>query len=310
MTDKQNLSCSQMSLDKGEHLYGTAPQIKNWFLLEYRGVWRKDAFAESSLPQEVKDHLRAMLSSFEESRIQFIGEPSPNKKDIVFYYAHSSEFSPKLYKFEFANPRDLLEINLMELVQTGEIERYSCDQSLALVCTHGGRDICCAQFGVAVLREIADQPNLCVWRSSHVGAHRFAANVVMLPEGIYYGRVSRSNARQVMESHLKGEIFLDCYRGRSCFSQTSQVADYFLREQTGILGIYDIRWEFEKDRDQLTAVEFGVEGKDTVYSVNTVVINQTIKLYASCGDEKLTEFPQFYFYSLIPYQRPQKPKEQ
>ncbi len=299
-----------MSLNKGEHLYGTAPRTKNWFLLEYRGVWRKDAFAESSLPQEVKDHLRGMISSFEESRIQFIGKPRPSKNDIVFYYAHSSEFSPKLYRFELANPRDLLSIDLTELLRTGEIEKYSCDERLALVCTHGDRDRCCAEHGSAVLREIADQQDFRVWRSSHVGAHRFAANMVMLPEGIYYGRVSGSTARQVMESHLKEEIFLDCYRGRSCFSQTSQVSDYFLREQTGILGIYDIRWEFEKDRDQLTAVEFGVEGKDTVYSVNTVVVNRTIKLYASCGDEKLTELPQFYFYSLIPYERPQKPIEQ
>ena len=45
-----------------------------------------------------------------------------------------------------------------------------------------------------------------------------------------------------------------------------------MRKEIGKLGIYDIRWEFEKDREDYTAAEFGVEGETTVYSINTVVM--------------------------------------
>ena len=150
-------------------------------------------------------------------------------------------------------------------------------------------------------RKINENKEISVWNTTHVGAHRFSANVVMLPEGIYYGRVNPENVNHVIESHLKGQVYLDCFRGRSCFSQISQVSDYFLRGKIAKLGIYDIKWEFEKDRDVYTAVEFGVESEGLVYSVNSVVLNDAIKVLPSCGDDEARYLPLFYFYSLIPY---------
>ena len=120
MTDEETLTCSQMSSQSGEHLYGTALEVKNWFLLEYSGVWKRDALAQSALPEEVKEHLGGLLSSFEESRVQLIGGPGPSKGNFAFYYAHCSEFSPKLYRFEMERYEDLLSIDLPELVETGE----------------------------------------------------------------------------------------------------------------------------------------------------------------------------------------------
>lgn len=309
MADEKTLTCSQMSSLSGEHLYGTAPEIENWFVLEYSGVWKKDAFPQSRLPEEVKEHLGKFLSSFERSRIQLIGGGRPGEGNPVFYYACASEFSPKLYRFEIETYQDLLSIDLPDLVSTGEIEKFSCEEKLVLVCTHGARDGCCAAAGPGVYRELLQEEGICAWRTTHVGAHRFAANLVMLPEGIYYGRVNGENLKDVISSHLRGEIFLDCYRGRSCFSQTSQVSDYFLRKKIQKLGIYDIRWEFEKDREDHTAVEFGVEGETTVYSVNMVVMNQAIKLQTSCDEPEIKELPQFYFYSLIPYEPKGRGKE-
>lgn len=306
MTGKNADTCSLMSSAAREHLYGTALEVRNWFLLEYPGAWKKDALAESSLPEEVKERLGGFCSSFGESRIQLIGSGGRFRDGkIGFYYASSSEFSPKLYRFDLGRYDDLLDLDIAKLAETGEIERFASGEKLVLVCTHGARDGCCTALGSPVFREISARGGISAWRTTHVGAHRFAANLVMLPEGIYYGRVTPENLDEVLSSHLRGEIFLDCYRGRSCFSQTSQVSDYFLRKETGRLGIYDIRWEFEKDRAEYTAVEFGVEGESTVYSVNTVVMNQALKIRTSCGDSGISELPQFYFYSLIPYE-PQK----
>ena len=251
----------------------------------------------------MKERLGWFASSFGESRIQLIGGRGPSGGgEISFYYARSSEFSPKLYRFGLDRYEDILDMDLPKLAETGEMEKFASGERLVLACTHGARDGCCAALGSPVFREIAGRKGVSAWRTTHVGAHRFAANLVMLPEGIYYGRVSAANLDEVLASHFRGEIFLDCYRGRSCFSQTSQVSDYFMRRETGKLGIYDIRWEFEKDRAEYTAVEFGVEGESTIYSVNTVVMNQVLKLRTSCDDPEVKEIPQFYFYSLIPYE--------
>ena len=309
MTDEKTLTCSQGSSQSGEHLYGTALEVKNWFLLEYSRVWKRDAFPESGLPKEVKEHLGGFLSSFEESRIQLIGGPGPSKGNLAFYYAHSSEVSPKLYRFEIETYEDLLSIDLPELVSTGEIEKFSCEETLVLVCTHGAHDGCCAVAGAEVYRELLKKEGISAWRTSHVGGHRFAANMIMLPEGIYYGRVNGGNLDDVVSSHLRGEIFLDCFRGRSCYSQTSQVSDYFLRKEIEKLGIYDIRWEFEKDNEDYTAVEFGVEGETTVYAIGTVVMNHIVKIRTSCDSSEVKGIPQFFFYSIVPYEPKKKEEE-
>ena len=69
--------------------------------------------------------------------------------------------------------------------------------SLHLVCTNGRHDPCCADFGRPVMRALTDAGAPDAWECSHVGGDRFAANIVCLPEGIYYGRVEPERARAV-----------------------------------------------------------------------------------------------------------------
>lgn len=54
-----------------------------------------------------------------------------------------------------------------------------------LVCTHGSRDVCWGKFGYAIyklLRARHAAPNgLRVWRTSHIGGHRFASTLLDFP---------------------------------------------------------------------------------------------------------------------------------
>ena len=302
----QNLSCSQISSNSGEQLFGTAPRVDHWFLVEYPKNWEKDAFEGSDIPNNVKEEFNNILNSFDNSRLQLIRNEFSEEKSITIYFAKSSEFEPKLYKFTLEKFEDLLSLGLKDLIENGDITDLESDEMLVLVCTHGAYDSCCGKLGIPVYDKLSRENGLTVWRSTHVGAHRFSANLVMLPEGIYYGRVDEKNYLNVLQSHLNKEIYLDCYRGRSCYSQPSQISDYFLRQQIKKYGIYDIRWEFERDRDEYIAVEFGVEDEDLVYSVNSIALNNAIKIRTSCMDEEIKSIHQFYFYSLIPY----KPKKE
>ena len=47
-----------------------------------------------------------------------------------------------------------------------------------------------------------------VWQSSHVGGDRFAGNLVVLDDGVYYGRVEPSDAWPVVEAALERRIHL------------------------------------------------------------------------------------------------------
>ena len=308
MSDK--ISCSESSSLSSEHLYGTAPRVDNWFLLEYTEHWEKEALEKSLIPEEVKAELYNFLKSFKNSRIQLI-KKDDNETDVInFYYIKSVESEPKSYHFKLNNYKELLELDFLSLVEKGDINDSETDEKIVLVCTHGAYDSCCGKYGNPVFSEIAKSGGLNVWKSTHVGAHRFSANIVFLPEGIYYGRVASDNIGEIVNCHLKGEIYLDNFRGRCYYSQPSQVSDYFLRKKIGKYGFYDLKWEFERDRDLYIAVEFGVKDEGLVYSVNSIVFNNALEFKTTCSDETPTKIHQFYFYSIIPYTPKNKEKKE
>jgi len=298
----ENICCKDSSSDANEHLYGTVPKVDHWLLLEYPEHWEKDALEKSSIPESVKDEINKCLNSLENSRLQLIQRELHSDGPINFYYINSTEFEPKSYHFQFDKYEELLELDLIGLIEKGDISNSLTDEKIAIICTHGAYDSCCGKYGVPVFNELDKNSNFSVWKSTHVGSHRFSANMVMLPEGIYYGRVSPENVSEIADTHLKGEISLDNFRGRCCFQQAAQVSEYFLRKQLGIIPrIDEIEWVYEKDRYEHTTVEFLVKKVNLVYSVNSFVMNSAIKVKTSCMDEEPVSIPQFYFYSMIPY---------
>ncbi len=310
----ENICCKDSSSDAKEHLYGTVPKVDHWLLLEYPEHWEKDSLDKSTIPEEVKEELNKCLKSLGNSRLQLIQRELHKEGKINFYYINSTEFEPKTYHFQFDKYEELLELDLINLIENGEINNSETDEKIAIVCTHGAHDTCCGKYGVPVYNELTKVEGISAWRTTHVGSHRFSANVVMLPEGIYYGRVSPENVAEIACIHLKGEIALNNFRGRCCFRQAAQVSDYFLRKQLGenglqVNGIYEIEWVYEKDRYEYTSVEFLVDKLNLVYSVNSMVLNSAIKVRTSCTDSEPVSMPQFYFYSIVPY-TPEPAEEQ
>jgi len=60
-----------------------------------------------------------------------------------------------------------------------------------------------------VAQALAGRFPALAWETTHVGGDRFAANLVILPSGGYYGRLDPEDAVRVAESALRGRIDLD-----------------------------------------------------------------------------------------------------
>ena len=84
-----------------------------------------------------------------------------------------------------------------------------------LVCTHGLRSTCCARFGGPLAQALAARHPGQVWESTHVGGHRFAANLVILPHGLYYGPVGLEAAAAAISAYQRGTVTPGRYRGRA-----------------------------------------------------------------------------------------------
>ena len=97
------------------------------------------------------------------------------------------------------------------------------------VCTHGRHDACCAERGRPVAAALTASHPAETWEISHMGGDRFAANMVVLPEGLYYGRMDPGTASQVAALHEKGRVDLTRLRGRSSYPMQVQYAEIALR---------------------------------------------------------------------------------
>jgi hypothetical protein len=106
-------------------------------------------------------------------------------------------------------------------------------EPLFLVCAHGRRDACCARFGAPLARSLARQDGPNVWETTHVGGHKYAANLVILPHGLYYGPVDEKIADAAIDAYQRGEVTLDRYRGRAGQDQAVQEAEHAALMRTG-----------------------------------------------------------------------------
>ena len=51
--------------------------------------------------------------------------------------------------------------------------------------------------------------------TSHVGGHKYAGNVIVYPEGVWYGYVRPDDAGRIVREHLaRGRFVTDLLRGR------------------------------------------------------------------------------------------------
>jgi hypothetical protein len=257
--------CAETSLADAEQLAATASRVDTWILLEYRGLWAHDAVDGSTLTPEVKAHLVRQRSLFRHARILFVRRTERRGGDgLLAYVARSGEGRRELRKLELERYDDLLAVDLA--AGLGHVGT-AVDHPLFLVCTHGKHDRCCSKFGRPLYDAVREQLDVeWVWQSSHVGGDRFAGNLVVLADGVYYGRVEPADSWPVLEAALDGRVHLPCYRGRSCHSFPAQAAERAVRELTGTLGVHDVAVErLERAAGGWSAV---VSAGDAAYDVD------------------------------------------
>ena len=227
--------CSDLSYAAGEQLAATATTAEHWLLVEVSGSWPRDVSDEGALPEVARRAVSAWLAGTPRSRLQFVRRPGRSAKRRVVFVVRAEEGTTETRRLELASHDDLAAVNL-------DRDGDPVDGSLVLVCGHGARDQCCALRGTAVYGALA--PKLGdeeLWISSHHGGHRFAANVLVLPAGLHFGRVEPDAAPFVVARALAGRIELGRYRGRTCYELAVQAAERAVREAAHVDGVADLR---------------------------------------------------------------------
>ena len=233
-------SCAENSLALDEPLYGTASQVRRWILVEQPGPWGVDAVAQSDLAADVATRLRALARTAGARLLLIRRHGRSEHSDRTCFAVVSTADVRRVERFSFTDPAELLAIDWGPLRRFEPVGGDPVDAPVYLVCTNGSHDTCCARFGRPVAAALKDVAGVDVWEASHFGGDRFAGNLVCLPDGIYYGRVTPDGAADLVARHQAGALDLDRLRGRSFFPFVAQAAEHFLRSDRGLHGIDDV----------------------------------------------------------------------
>jgi len=270
-----------------EPLLATASRVDLWLVLEVHGAWADEVGDAIPPDSAVGRGLNPALKAVPRSRVLFIkGGGGRQRETISFYVAVTDEVAPRLYHFELESYDALAGIDLFGVL--AEEERYEAHRDarpLYLVCTHGTHDRCCAKFGFPIYSSLARQQLENVWQCSHVGGDRFAANVVCLPGGLYYGHVEPEDAPVILESTALGHLYPRRLRGRACYGPPVQAAEHFLRAAEGETFLPAYRLWSQRRVGDVTEATFLDTHAERLHTLRVEPAPLTGRRYLTCGTE-------------------------
>jgi hypothetical protein len=280
-------SCSTWSLQVGEPLAGSAAaQTELWIALEHAGPWGPKGADDSGLPAELAARLTRFTKEEKRARVQLIRKPErASAQERFLFLARGRPGASELLETRLARIEDLLAIDL-DAWARGETPHGCAPRSepLYLVCVHGRRDRCCAQRGMPVYSALATLAPDAVFQTTHLGGHRFAATLVVLPEGVCYGRLEAGEAEALMAAQRARRFHdLTRVRGRCAYGAEAQAAEVRLREDLGELALDALSLlAIERDAEQGVEVRFRHNESGVEHGVR--VVKQTLEPSAqSCG---------------------------
>jgi hypothetical protein len=233
--------CSALSCHYGEQLHGTASRVRNWLLIEQGGPWGRDALTESGLDLGLGSRLKRAAQDHG-VRVLLIRRPGAQEQSgCQCFVAHTGIEHHWIQHCPVEDPSEILEVDL-SCLREGERPALgtSWEGPLYLVCANEEHDRCCGIHGRPVAHALAQSRGARTWESSHLGGDRFAANLVCLPHGLYFGRLRPGNVTHVASSYERGVIDLAHYRGRSHDDPITQAAEVLVRTRRGFDGLEDL----------------------------------------------------------------------
>jgi hypothetical protein len=234
------LPCSDSSRARGEGLTATASRVERWLLVEHCGPWGPPAVPLARVEATLREHLTSEARRGG-ARLLLLRHPRgidcPPGRNVFVVDSRSGLESIRQRHFDDDAQLVAAELPVAEPDAQGW---RSVDGPLLLVCTHGKHDRCCALRGRPVAEALAGRYPERTWECSHVGGDRFAANLVVLPEGYYVGRLEAAQAPGVVADLRAGRLPLAHLRGRSSMPLPVQAAQHFARTRLDRDGADDL----------------------------------------------------------------------
>ena len=256
MTLQAPMRCSTLAEELGEPMIGSVDQRARWLLVEDRSAWGTDAVTDvlgADLVSDAKaSGVRPMLIRRRE------GDPAA---DAVRRVILVDTVARETTDGTISHPSELV----VEAFADAPVAEFGATMTdpIFLVCVNGKRDACCALRGRVLLSALAGEHAERTWECTHLGGHRFAANLVCLPDGVVYGRVPPADGPRLADAYLDGRLDPLLLRGRSAWPAPAQVAEQELRLRLGLDGLTDVSLVSVEADGDLATVALGTADGST-----------------------------------------------
>ena len=221
--------CSAFSVEAGENPAGSAPSWEQCLVLEFPTPWRFDVLETPHFPTDVRNVLDQVDNAGRNTRLQCVNpdpEYSVDGKTRVMLFTRPDGPFTRFRREEYVVPAemigDLVDALLLNRDELGNFSKFTQKTENIrdiFVCTHGARDTCCASFGTPIYQALRNKyasklgGSLRVWRMSHIGGHRLAPNLIDMPDGRNWVRITESQLKQLVFRENTPSPLASNYRG-------------------------------------------------------------------------------------------------
>jgi hypothetical protein len=297
---REDRLCSLVSRANGEDPAGSATPLKTRLIVEMAQPWKRDVLGSRCSAEGLRQVVQGALDSGLLGAFAAVlpdREYSRKGHTRALYLRRPAGPFAVYEKEDFLVPDGELVAAVEALLHgmggLSRFERYRQDTALVrdiVVCTHGSRDVCCGRFGYPVYdtlrRRYVARGKIRVWRSSHIGGHRFAPTLIDYPEARYWGHLEPWAAEELAVKSGPVSDLRRFYRGwsglQSPFEQVAE-REIFAREGWAWSGYLkdgrilasgrnraDVRIAYESPDGAVSgAYEATVETADTVMTLES-----------------------------------------
>ncbi len=228
----ERFSCTTAARLANEDPIATAYPVHTYVLVECPLPWAAKAWDSPQIPDLLRKTITHIIEDYPAVKALLINQDrtrsSPHRR-VIIYQRQNRERVSAFDRYEFVIDTLDEAASLIQNFFKGIFLRKFVIQKVQdiLVCTHGSRDQCCGRYGEPFYSQaykiVRSQDHNCqVWRSSHIGGHRFAPTAVTFPDGRYYARLDAFSFNSLLQRSGDINLLTPIYRGSSLIPEALQ----------------------------------------------------------------------------------------
>lgn len=250
--------CSEASLAAGNDPAGSSSAFRSFLLITDTGAWGRSA-AHAAVAGQLDPATAGWVSANREGLRPFAIRPVQERREADTDRFLAGRVGDGDDLRGWRTPPTSAE--LQELA-AGRQPGEPVDGPLIGICTNGSRDRCCALAGRPIALElVASIGDGRVTEISHLGGHRFAGTLVVLPWGYSYGFLDPASAAAVADDAMNGLVHPRQLRGRANQSPAAQAAEIAWRGALGPAAPGAVAISREQVDGEVTTVTATVDGR-------------------------------------------------